>query len=85
MIPKQSLKAAAFQKGNITCLPHQHCLSIVYSLLYGLGTGPESTSPFCLSSHTSVGLSLVFVLAWHICEEFKHDLRKLWPADIVGR
>ena len=58
MIPKQSLKAAAIQKGNITCLPHQHCLSIVYSLLYCLGTGPGSTAPFYLSSYTFPLVSL---------------------------
>ena len=28
--------------------------------------------PFFL--HTSVGLSLAFVIAWHTCEDFKHDL-----------
>ncbi len=58
MIPNQSLKAAAVQKGNIICLPHQHCLSIVYSLLYRLGTCLGSTSLFCLSSHALPLVSL---------------------------
>ena len=58
LVLEQSLKATIIRRGNVICLPRQHVLSIVYSLLYCLGTCLQRRALFCLISFASIDLSL---------------------------